>query len=91
MEGKREGSRSQKKTCFWVVAFPPNWHFGGWGRITAEKLCSPVLSLVVSGFLSSEEKESLFTSCEELAKGEKVGRRIPVTMTFLRLLVTGVF
>lgn len=65
--------------------------FRGGGGITAEKLCSPVLSLVVSGFLSSEEKESLFTSCEELAKGEKVGRRIPVTMTFLRLLVTGVF
>lgn len=71
--GKREGSRSQEKACFWVVAFSPNCGIGegegGGGRGGyCRKALQPSQVIIVCGFLSNEEKEGLFTSCEELAK-----------------------
>lgn len=56
------------------------WHLllacgagGGGAGSSLQKslLCIPLVSLVVCGFLSNEEKETLFTSCEEKAKAER--------------------
>ena len=43
--------------------------------IRLQPLCSPHVSLAGSGLLSGEEKENLFTSCEEKAKAEMGGQR----------------
>ena len=48
---------------------------GGGGGSFQSLLRSPHVSLAGSGLLSGEEKENLFTSCEEKAKAEMRGQR----------------
>ena len=58
------------------MAFPPGRWGDAWqGGSLQSLLCSPHVSLAGSGLLSGEEKENLFTSCEEKAKAEMKGQR----------------